>query len=120
MKHDEHAGLQEQGLLRGRRVWPEIASMSGMFVDLRQSSDHACLDPDPAVGYPAGNLNAAQARAADFNGVIYPSVLYPVGTCIAALRPNVVQSVVQGGMYRLTWSGQPQYRAEQIDQCAAR
>lgn len=89
--------------------------MSGMFVGLRQSTEHACLDPDPAVGYLAGNLIAAQAKAADFNGIIYPSVRHSGGTCIAALRPNLVQSVVQGGMNRLTWSGRPQFNAEQIE-----
>jgi hypothetical protein len=32
-----------------------LASMSGVFVDLRESPDHQALNPDPAVGYPAGN-----------------------------------------------------------------
>lgn len=91
-----------------------IASMAGVFVDLRRAADHASLDPDPAVGYPAGNLVAAQARSADLNGIIYPSVRHPGGTCIVALWPNVVQSVVQGGMHRLTWSGSPEYTAESL------
>ena len=91
-----------------------IASMAGMFVDLRQLAGHSSLDADPAVGYPAGNAIAAQARAAGLNGIIYPSVRHPGGTCIVALRPNVVQSVVQGGIYRLTWSGKPQYATEAL------
>lgn len=91
-----------------------IASMAGLFVDLRQLAGHACLDPNPAVGYPAGNAIAAQARAADLNGIIYPSVRHPGGTCIAALRPNVVQSVVQGAMFRLTWTGTQQYAVEML------
>jgi RES domain-containing protein len=86
-----------------------LASMAGVFVDLRGKQSHACLDPDPAIGYPAGNVVATQARAADLNGIIYPSVRHSSGTCIAALRPNVVQSVVQGAMYRLIWSGTPDY-----------
>jgi RES domain-containing protein len=92
-----------------------LASMAGVFVDLRGMSEHACLDPDPAVGYPAGNVIAAQARAADLNGIIYPSVRHPGGICIAALRPNVVQSVVQGGMHRLSWSGTPAYAVEHLE-----
>lgn len=91
-----------------------LASMAGLFVDLRQAPDHACLDPVPAVGYPAGNVVASQARAADLNGIIYPSVRRIGGTCIAALRPNVVQSVVQGSMHRLTWSGTPDYAVEHL------
>ena len=91
-----------------------LASMSGLFVDLRRVPDHPSLDPDPAVGYPAGNAIAAIARVGGHNGIIYPSVRQPRGTCIAALWPNVVQSVVQGALYRLTWSGTPNYECEAL------
>lgn len=86
-----------------------LSSMAGVFVDLRQRSDDGSLDPDPAVGYPVGNAVAAATRAAGHNGIIYPSVRRTSGTCVVALWPNVVQSVVQGGMYRLTWSGKPTF-----------
>jgi len=91
-----------------------LASMAGLFINLGRSPGHASLDPDPAIGYPAGNALAAIARAAGHNGIIYPSVRDAGGTCIAALWPNVVQSVVQGAVYRLTWSGGPKYRAEPL------
>jgi hypothetical protein len=91
-----------------------LASMSGLFVDLRPVPDHPGLDPDPAVGYPAGNAIAGLARAEGRNGIIYPSVRHPGGTCIAALWPNVVQSVVQGAIYRLTWSGTPYFACEEL------
>lgn len=91
-----------------------LASMAGVFVDLRQAPAHPSLDPDPAAGYPAGNAVAAAARAAGHNGIIYPSVRHQDGTCIVALWPNVVQSVVQGAMYRLIWSGSPDYSVETI------
>ncbi len=86
-----------------------LASMAGMFADLRQRPDHPSLDPKPALGYLAGNFLAAAARAHGHNGIIYPSVRKIGGVCIAALWPNVVQSVVQGSMYRLTWAGTPSY-----------
>jgi RES domain-containing protein len=91
-----------------------LASMAGVFVDLRQVPDHPSLDPDPALGYPAGNAIAAAARAAGHNGIIYPSVRHDGAPCIAALWPNVVQSVVQGAIYRLTWSGTPDFRVETV------
>jgi hypothetical protein len=91
-----------------------LSSMAGVFVDLRERPDHPSLNADPAAGYPAGNALAAAARASGHNGIIYPSVRHSGGTCIAALWPNVVQSVVQGAMYRLTWSGSQDYRAEAI------
>jgi len=91
-----------------------LASMSGVFVDLRDLADHPALDPDPATGYAEGNAVATRARADGHNGVIYPSVRHTCGTCVAALWPNVVQSVVQGAMVRLTWSGNPEYVWEPI------
>jgi hypothetical protein len=90
------------------------ASMSGLFVDLRTLPDHVSLHPDPAIGYPAGNSIAAMARGAGHNGIIYPSVRHPGGTCIAALWPNVVQSVAQGAMHRLAWSGSPEFSVEAL------
>lgn len=91
-----------------------LASMAGVFIDLRDTPDHPGLNPDTAAGYPAGNLLAAQARADGHNGIIYPSVRHHGGTCIAALWPNVVQSVAQGAMYRLTWAGLSEYEWEAL------
>lgn len=91
-----------------------MASMAGMFIDLRQVPDHPSLDPDLSVGYPAGNVLAASARASGHNGIIYPSVRHAGEPCIVALWPNVVQSVVQGDMYRLIWSGSPEFQVEQL------
>lgn len=90
------------------------ASMSGVFVDLRERPEHECLNPDPRIGYPAGNTVAAAARGAGHNGIIYPSVRHSGGTCVAALWPNVVQSVAQGAMYRLTWSESPEFSVEAL------
>jgi RES domain-containing protein len=91
-----------------------LASMAGLFVDLRESPDHPALDPNPEHGYAAGNAIAAQARSEGLNGIIYPSVRHPGGTCIAALWPNVVQSVIQGAIIRLTWSDTPNYAIEYL------
>ncbi len=91
-----------------------LASMAGVFVDLRQVPGHPSLDPNPAAGYPAGNALAASARAAGHNGIIYPSVRHADGICIVALWPNVVQSVAQGAMYRLVWSGSPRFDVDTL------
>jgi hypothetical protein len=81
-----------------------FASMAVEFVDLRQTPDHPCLDPDPAIGYPIGNAIADAARAQGRNGIIYPSVRHAGGTCIVALRPHAVQSVAPGAAHRFKWS----------------
>ena len=91
-----------------------LASMSGVFVDMRGSPDHRALNPDPVVGYVAGNSVAAWTRAEGHNGIIYPSVRQKGGTCIVALWPNVVQSVTQGSIIRLAWTGSHSYKWETI------
>jgi RES domain len=92
------------------------ASFAGDFVDLRDVAPAPdCLHPDPAVGYPAGNLLAGQAMAAGLNGVVYPSVRRPDGTCLVALWPHVVQSVAQGRVIRLAWAGHPDPTVEHVD-----
>ncbi|WP_416463778.1 RES family NAD+ phosphorylase [Sphingomonas sp. VDB2] len=91
-----------------------LASMSGVFVDLRGMPNHPGLDPDPFIGYPAGNALAAGARVMGYNGIIYPSVRHIGGLCVAALWPNVVQSVVQGELHRLIWSGTAEFVAERV------
>jgi hypothetical protein len=77
-----------------------------MFVELRGvTPPPACLDPEPARGYPAGNALAAQAREDGLNGVISPSVRHAGGTCLVALWPHAVQSVAQGAVWRTRWVG---------------
>ena len=85
-----------------------FCSLAGDFLDLRQRPEHPSLAADIATGYPAGNLLADAARAEGLNGIIYPSVRHAGGTCLAALRPAAVQSVRQGDIYRLVWSGKPE------------
>jgi RES domain-containing protein len=85
-----------------------FASFAGEFVDLRRVDPRPdCLDPDPAVGYPVGNLLADLTRKNGRNGIIYPSVRHQTGTCLVALWPAAVQSVTQGRVLRATWSGHP-------------
>lgn len=84
-----------------------FCSLAGDFLDLRQLPDHPSLDLDEAMAYPVGNKLADSARAAGLNGIIYPSVRHPGGTCIVALRPAAVQSVRQGAVYRMIWQGDP-------------
>lgn len=92
------------------------ASMAGEYVDLRGADpNHPCLNPDPSVGYPAGNALADAARAKGLNGIIYPSVRHAGGICFAALWPHAVQSVAPGDIYRLIWSGQPESSVQKLD-----
>ena len=82
-----------------------FCSAAGDFLDLRRVPAHPSLGTEIAVAYPLGNALAEQARANAVNGIVYPSVRRRGGTCLALLRPAAVQSVRQGDVYRLVWSG---------------
>jgi hypothetical protein len=66
-----------------------------------------CLDPNPANSYYNGNAVADAARAHGLNGIIYPSARHHGGVCLTALSPHAVQSVAQGEIWCITWSGSP-------------
>lgn len=85
-----------------------FASFVGDFADVRTVDPRPdYLDPDTAKGYPAGNRLADAVRAAGHYGIVYPSVRAPGGTCFVALVPHAVQSVAQGQVIRLSWTGTP-------------
>ena len=96
-----------------------IADFFGAFHNLRRSdfSAHPALCVDPVIAYPAGQALAKQLRQeAASNGVIYPSIRHPGGTCLAAFRPDLVQNLRQGGIWRLEWQGAPTPTVTQQDQ----
>ena len=102
--HRELSRVQDyHAVVEYAEIW---ASFAGAFVDLReQDPPPSCLDPDPAIGYPAGNALAAETMTLGHNGIVYPSVRHSGGTCLAALFPQAVQSVAQGNVIRLAWRG---------------
>jgi hypothetical protein len=98
--------LAHTGVFEGAVDYAELfASLAGEFADLRGNPEHASLDPDKDIGYPAGNALAEAIRARGHNGLIYPSARHEGGTCFAVLFPHAVQSVAQGDVWRLVWSG---------------
>jgi hypothetical protein len=85
-----------------------FASFIGAFVDLRRVEPRPdFLDPDPARSYQPGNVFADTVRAAGHYGIVYPSARHREGTCLVALVPHAVQSVTQGRVLRLAWTGGP-------------
>src|SRR4051812_18647307 len=75
-----------------------LADFVGLFHDLRRAgAEERALDPDPAIGYPAGQRLARHLRAQQaINGIVYPSLRKPGGTCLVAFRPDLVQNMRQG------------------------
>lgn len=88
-----------------------LADFVGPFHDIRgvDLAAEPCLDADPAIGYPAGQALAHYLRRErSANGLVYPSVRRTGGTCLAAFRPDLVQTLRQGGIWRLRWQGTPE------------
>ncbi len=108
--HHLTRALLDVGRLENVTDYNELyADFIGPFHDLRgQALPPPCLDPDPAVGYPAGQGLAAELRAAGSNGLVYPSVRRHGGTCLVAFHPSLVQNVRQGSVWRLAWRGTPE------------
>lgn len=87
-----------------------IADSFGPFHDLRSAdaTAEAALHQDPAIAYPAGQALARHLRLeAASNGIVHPSVRRVGGTCLVAFRPDLVQNLRQGGLWRLEWRGTP-------------
>jgi RES domain-containing protein len=87
-----------------------IADFFGSFYDIRTTdvASEVALSGDPAIAYPAGQSLAKRLRAEDSsNGIVYPSVRHSDGTCLVAFRPDLVQNLRQGGIWRLEWQGTP-------------
>jgi hypothetical protein len=61
--------------------------------------------PDPDMYGPAQAF-ARSLRDTGSNGIVYSSVRYPGGECIAVFRPAVMQPVVQGKHYCYVWNGE--------------
>ncbi len=87
-----------------------LADFDGAFHDIRGSVGYeACLAPD---SYVAAQGLAAELLNAGSLGLVYPSVRYKGGTCIACFRPAIVGNVRRDRRYRFTWAGG---RAPHID-----
>lgn len=87
-----------------------VADFLGVFHDLRAAefAAHVALNADPEIAYPAGQALARQLRKeAASSGIIYPSIRRAGGTCLVAFRPDLVQNLRQGGIWRLEWQGSP-------------
>lgn len=87
-----------------------IADFIGAFHDLRgfDRAAEPALHRDPAIAYPAGQALARRLRAeAASNGIVYLSARREAGTCLATFRPDLVQNLRQGGIWRLVWTGTP-------------
>ena len=79
-----------------------IGAVDADLHDLRTGGFAACLDPD---SYAESHALAARLRAQESNGVVYPSVRFPEGACIAVFFPDIVAPPAQGRHLSYHWDG---------------
>ncbi len=89
-----------------------LADFAASFHDIRESTEFsACLSTE---SYEHSQSLAESLLDAESAGVIYPSVRYEGGNCLACFRPALVYNVRRSARYRFTWSGSavPQIKRE--------
>jgi len=91
-----------------------LADFIGDFPDLHGAGPHPALDPDPEVGYPAGQALATELRRAGHAGLVYPSVRRAAGRCFVAFDPGIVQNVRPGASWKRVWEGAPEFTVQGI------
>ncbi len=80
-----------------------LADFSGEFHHLDNRELDSCLKPAPVPQcYADSQALACSLLNASSNGVVYPSVRRPTGTCIACFRPALVFHPRRSGNYLLT------------------
>ena len=79
-----------------------LADFSGLFHTPDNAEQESCLQPDPVPQcYGASQSLAIKLLFEGSNGVVYPSVRRPSGTCIACFRPALVFHPRRGQRYVL-------------------
>lgn len=100
--------LEATGVFENVTAYRElIAGFVCEFHDLRPAPEDPALDPDPVIGYPAGQKLARDLLGLGSAGLVYPSVRRAGGFCLAAFRPHLVQHVRQGQTWTFEWAGNP-------------
>ncbi len=80
-----------------------LADFSGDFHHLDARELESCLQPAPVPQcYAASQALGTSLLYAGSNGIIYPSVRRPFGTCIACFRPALVFHPRRSSTYSLT------------------
>ena len=96
---------------RFMRATKEDPGWTSQFRELVGTID---VDLDDATGradllhpneYDASQTFGAERRAAGSNGIIWPSIRYPDGQCIAVFWPDVIPIPIQGAHYAYHWNG---------------
>ncbi len=96
----------EDGRISGRMSFDYadfLSDFSGHFHFLDDAERQQCLQPEPIPQcYGPSQALANALLYSGSSGIVYPSVRYGGGTCIACFRPALVFHPRRGGLYRIT------------------
>lgn len=102
--HSTHfmAATQEPSMRLQMRLFTVEAK--GKTADLRKASqaEPRIVDPDD---YSHAQGIGRQLRADGTQGILYPSVRYPGGECLAALRTGIVKNCLHAAYLEYNWNG---------------
>lgn len=93
------AGMETEWISEVRQL---VGTIDAELIDLRGPGFEDMLDPD---SYQRSQEFASKQRAANANGIVYPSVRHVGGECVAVFFPDVVTPPVQGDHFRYYWNG---------------
>jgi RES domain len=80
-----------------------VCGLRGVFHDLRGGGFEACLDPED---YAPAQALARRLRAANADGIVYPSVRWPEGLAAAAFWPDLLRlPIIQARHLLYRWNG---------------
>lgn len=93
------ATREEPGWIADKREL--VGRIDAVLTDLRAGFEELLLSDD----YGASQAFARAERASGSDGILYPSVRDPDGTCFAAFYPDVMTPPVQGRHIGYHWNG---------------
>ncbi|MGA2252977.1 RES family NAD+ phosphorylase [Terracidiphilus sp.] len=79
-----------------------LADFSGEFHQLDEAEQKTCLEPEPVPQcYAPGQALAETLLYQGAQGIVYPSVRNPGGTCIVCFRPALIFHLRRAKRYRI-------------------
>lgn len=94
-----------------------LAEFEAEFEDLRggEAKGKKVLKPEPVPAcYAAGQKLAAELLQRGGNGIVYPSVRWPAGTCVVCFRPPLVYHVRRRGRLEFRLLAGRAFSTEQV------
>jgi RES domain-containing protein len=96
------------------------ADFLGIYCELTEYERQTCLQSDPIPQcYGPGQALAQTLLAEGKAGLVYPSVRYPAGDCLACFRPALVLNPRRGSQYQIRMGSETRWTLADVEQIPA-